>query len=163
MDVLVMEQKTSHTNKLSNESELQPNQFYKPPEYYCISYSLHIKCIYFATGNNAFPKKHKWYYCRKDAPLAVFYKEGRHFEGVTEEKQNAVTHTIALHIIGALSVTMWKKGLRKNSRLNSRLTQAIFLPLFQISNQPLRKMFQHLQWPVFTLCGWLLALSGHPE
>lgn len=42
-----MEQKTSHTDKLSNEPELQPKQFDKPPEYYCISYSLQRKWIYF--------------------------------------------------------------------------------------------------------------------
>lgn len=48
-----MEQKTSYTNnlvleiELSNESELQPNQFDKPPEYDCINYNLQRKCIYF--------------------------------------------------------------------------------------------------------------------
>lgn len=52
--VLVTEQKTSYTNnsaleiQLSNESELQPNQFDKPPEYDCISYSLQRKHIYFS-------------------------------------------------------------------------------------------------------------------
>lgn len=49
-----MEQKTSYTNisvlaiELSKESELQPNQFDKLPEYDCISYSLQRKCIYFS-------------------------------------------------------------------------------------------------------------------
>lgn len=48
-----MEQKTSYTNnsvleiELSNESELQPNQFDKPPEYDCFSYSLQRKHLYF--------------------------------------------------------------------------------------------------------------------
>lgn len=65
-----MEQKTSYTNnsvleiELSNESELQPNQFDKPPEYDCFSYSLQRKHIYFfAIRSNAFAKKQQWYYC----------------------------------------------------------------------------------------------------
>lgn len=33
--------------ELSNESQLQANQFDKPPEYDCIKYSLQRKCIYF--------------------------------------------------------------------------------------------------------------------
>lgn len=48
-----MEQKTFYTNnsvleiELSNESQLQANQFDKPPEYDCIKNSLQRKCIYF--------------------------------------------------------------------------------------------------------------------
>jgi len=83
-----MEQKTSYTSnsvlevELSNESELQPYQFYKPFQSLQFAKKMHLL---FATGNNAFPKKHQQCYAEKMLHWQSFPKE-KGTEGVMEEK-----------------------------------------------------------------------------
>lgn len=76
-----MEQKTFYTNnsvlegELSNESQLQANQFDKPPEYDCIKYSLQRKCIYFVLQETMISQRNMYDITDENAPVSVFAKK----------------------------------------------------------------------------------------
>lgn len=88
--------------------------------------------LLFATGNNDFPKKHLKHYWWKDAPVSVFSRKKKMLW--RNNGSGAVTQTIGLYAICALTTMKWKMRLSKELCTELKVNQTFFLPPFQICN-----------------------------